>query len=130
MRPWVFLVAGAVLLCGNPWMPALPSWPWAVSVPASTPATAAVYVYEKDATAIPLWVTTGLNRLNRERKVVATLVEADTTNGGGNVPEQYRPAVDAAKAGRLPALVVMGGQAVLRVVPAPASEAAVMEAVP
>jgi hypothetical protein len=101
-----------------------------VSVPASTPGTAAVYVYEKDATAIPLWVTTGLNRLNRERKVVATLVEADTTNGGGNVPEQYRPAVDAAKAGRLPALVVMAGQVVLRVVPAPGSEAAVMEAVP
>lgn len=128
MRPFLLLLAGLVLLGGVP----LPTVPWPVPpiVAPSAPATGAVYVYEKDESPVPVGVTVALNRLNRERKIVATLLEADTTNGTGVVPAQFKPALDAAKAAGLPCLVVVAGSAVLRVVPAPATEAAVMEAVP
>jgi len=96
----------------------------------ATTATAATYVYEKDTHAIPAYVTQAVNRLNRERKIVATLLEDDTTNGDGEVPAQYRLALEAARKAGLPAMVAMAGGQVLRVTPKPASEAAVMEAVP
>lgn len=132
MRELFLLVAGLLLLSGVPSLPAIP-WP-VLPAPArptvEAPATAAVYVYEKDSHAIPAGVTVGLDRLNRERKVVANLVEADTTNGGGDVPAQFRAALDAARKAGLPALVVLSGSTVVRVVPAPPTEAAVMEAVP
>ena len=132
----VFLItAGLVLLIGLPPMPTIPAWtrptpavPVAPAPPAA--ATSATYVFEKDDGAVPVWITTGLNRLNRERKVVATTFEADSTTGAGDVPATIRPGVEAAKKGKLPALVVMSGSTVIRVVPAPATEAAVMEAVP
>jgi hypothetical protein len=82
-------------------------------------ASAAVYVYEKSDAAIPAGVTVGLDKLNRERSVVATLCEVDTVNGSDKVPAQYQPAVDAAKAKGLPALVVLSGSAVLSIVAAP-----------
>ncbi len=129
----VFLVtAGLVLLIGLPPMPALPVWarptPPAPVAPAA--ATSATYVFEKDAGAVPVFVTTGLNRLNRERKVVATTFEVDSTTGSGDVPATIRPGVAAARKNTLPALVVMSGSTVLRVIAAPATESAVMEAVP
>jgi len=79
---------------------------------------------------VPPFVTVAVNRLNRERKVVATLLEADTTDGDGDVPEQYRSALDAARKAGLPAVVALAGRTVIRVTPRPGSEAAVMEAVP
>jgi hypothetical protein len=94
------------------------------------PATAAVYVYEKDSGPVPAGVTVALDRLNRDRRIVATLLEDDTTNGSGAVPDQYRAALEAARKAGLPAVVALAGQTVLRVTPKPASEAAVMEAVP
>jgi hypothetical protein len=94
-----------------------------------TPATAATYVYEKDVTAIPSPVAAGLNRLNREKKIVATLFEEDTVDGTGQTPEQYRVPLSAAQSAGLPALVVTAGAAVLKVVKAPTTEAAVLEAV-
>jgi len=134
VKPWLFIAAGLVLLFGRPIVPALPTlpaWPWSVTAPAApVVADRVVYVYEKDDGDSPAWVTTGLNRLNRERRVVATLFEDNTTNGAGDIPTQYREAVPAARVAGLPALVVLGGTNVLRVVPAPATEAAVMEAVP
>jgi len=96
----------------------------------ATTATAAAYVYEKDDHAIPAYVTQAVNRLNRERKIVATLLEDDTTNGDGEIPAQYRLALEAARKAGLPAMVAMAGGQVLRVTTKPASEAAVMEAVP
>lgn len=128
MRPFLLLLAGLVLLGGVP----LPAIPWTVPpiVAPSAPATGAVYVYEKDESPVPVGVTVALNRLNREQRIAATLLEADTTNGTGVVPAQFKPALDAAKAAGLPCLVVVAGSTVLRVVPAPATEAAVMEAVP
>ena len=131
MKPWLLLAAGLFIAFGLPPMPAVTLPTWRTEAPAAPkPATAAVYVYEKDAGAVPVGVTTAMNRLNRERMILATAFEADTTDGGGDVPEQYRVPLAAAKSAGLPALVVVSGSAVLRVVPAPATEAAVMEAVP
>lgn len=96
----------------------------------TTPATAVTYVYEKDVTAIPSPVAAGLNRLNREKKIVATLFEEDTVDGTGQTPEQYRVPLSAAQAAGLPALVVTAGATVLKVVKAPTTEQQVMEAAP
>jgi len=128
VKPFVLIAAGLVLIFGLPTLPAI-QWPGVV---VATPeiATAAVYVYEKDATAIPVGVTVGLNRLNRERHIVATLLEADTTDGSGDVPEQYREALAAATASGLPALVVLSGTTVLSVTPAPVDADAILRAVP
>ncbi len=122
MRPLAFIAAGLLLLT-------LPRVEWG-RVDTTGPATAAVYVYEKDDGGVPAYVTVAVNRLNRERKVVATLLEDDTTDGDGDVPEQYRSALDAARKAGLPAVVALAGRTVLRVTPRPGSEAAVMEAVP
>ena len=125
MRTLLLLAAGLVLLAGP-----LPTIPWPVSiVTAPAAATAAVYVYEKDQTAVPTGVVVGLNRLNRDRGIVATLLEADTVDGMGEIPEQYRPALAAAKDRGLPALVVLSGSTVLSVVQAPADSDAVTGAV-
>ena len=128
MKPFALIAAGLVLIFGLPTLPAI-QWP---SVVVATPelATAAVYVYEKDESAIPVGVTVGLNRLNRERHIVATLLEADTTDGSGDVPEQYREALAAATASGLPALVVLSGTTVLSVTPAPVDADAILRAVP
>lgn len=102
-------------------------WPIDVVVSPDTKATRATYVYEKDETAVPAGVLSALNKLNR-LGVVATPFEADTIDGGGEVPDQYRVALAAAKEAGLPALVVQAGDQVLRTVKAPTTEEAVMEA--
>jgi hypothetical protein len=122
VRPFLLVAAGLLLLT-------LPRVEWG-RVDTSGSATAAVYVYEKDDGGVPPFVAVAVNRLNRERKVVATLLEDDTTDGDGDVPEQYRAALDAARKAGLPAVVALSGRTVLRVTPRPGSEAAVMEAVP
>lgn len=95
----------------------------------NNPATAATYVYEKDDTAVPVGVSTGLNRLNRERGVRATLFEEDTVDGDGDVPDQYKAALAAAQQAGLPALVVTTGDTILRVIPDPRTEQQVFEAI-
>jgi hypothetical protein len=97
--------------------------------PNAPQATAATYVYEKDDTAVPAGVSTGLNRLNREKGVIATLFEEDTTDGDGDVPDQYRLPLSAAQNAGLPALVVTNGEKVLGVVKDPRTEEAVWGAV-
>ena len=94
----------------------------------TTKPTAATYVYEKDDTAIPSGVMAGLNRLNREKKILATVYEDDTTNGKDSVPEQYKAPADAARKEGLPALVFTSGNVVLKVVKAPKTEQEVFEA--
>jgi hypothetical protein len=127
VRPFVLIVAGLLLLT----LPQVSSCPAVVpSVAVPSAATAAVYVYEKDESPVPAYVASALNKLNRERKIVATLFEADQYDGQGQVPEQYRLALQAARKAGMPAIVAMAGTTVLRVVTKPASEAAVMEAVP
>lgn len=125
MKPFALLVAGLLLLT----LPRVESC--RVETRQTTgPATAAVYVYEKDDHAIPAHVTAAINRLNRERKIVATLLEDDTTNGDGEIPAQYRRALEAARKAGLPCLVAMAEGQVIRATPSPGTEAAVMEAVP
>ena len=93
-------------------------------------ATAATYIYEKDTTTIPVPVLSALNKLNRERKIVATAFEQDTVDGSGETPEQYKIPLAAAKEAGLPSLVVTADKAVLAVVKSPATEEAVIGAVP
>ena len=121
MRPLACIAAGLLLLT-------LPRVEGCRVAPSA--ADAAVYVYEKDDGPIPTYVTVAINKLNRERQILATLLEADTTDGDGDVPEQYRSALDAARKAGLPSLVALAGRTVIRVTPRPGSEAAVMEAVP
>ena len=123
MRPFAFLIAGLILLGGVPSLP----WPAVPVVVSPAKATAAVYVFEKDESPVPTGVTVALDMLNR-RGIVANLYEADTTDGDGDVPTQFAAALEAAKTSGLPALVVLSGSSVLRVVPAPATDAAVLEA--
>lgn len=91
-------------------------------------ATAAVYVHEKSDTPVPSSVLAAINTLNR-KGIVATITDDDVTDGGGETPDQYKAAVAAAKEAGLPALVVLAGSDVLRVVKNPQSAAAVLEAV-
>ena len=113
-----------------PVTPTTPSDPATPEVkPPAEKVTAAVYVYEKDQGPVPPPVLSALNRLNRERQIKATTLEADAKNGTGEVPAQYRVPLAAAKEKGLPALVVTAGEKVLAVVKAPATEQAVMEAV-
>ena len=132
MKPVLLLLAGLVLLAGVSPLPGL-RWPSPAPRPpvvAPGPATAAVYVYEKDAGGVPPGVTVGLDKLNRERRIVASLLEADATNGAGEVPAQFREAVAAARGRGLPALVVLSGSAVAAVVPAPTTAEQIVGAVP
>jgi len=87
-----------------------PSKPPVVVDPANpSTVTAVVYVYEKDDGMPPPGVLSGLNRLNRERKIPATDIDDDVTNGNGDTPEQYKSAISAARTKGMPALVVMHG---------------------
>lgn len=114
MRALAFILGGLILAFGFPPMPT--ALPWvSVATPVAT-ADAAVYVHEKDDSAIPSGVMAGLNRLNRERNVMATVFEDDTTTGDGDVPEQYKLPLEAARKHGMPCLVVMAGGKVLRVV--------------
>lgn len=100
------------------------------ATPPNTTATAATFIYEKDQHEVPKPVLAALNRLNREKKIYATILEADTTDGTGQVPEQYKVALAAAKQKGLPCLVVTSGANVLTIVSNPKTEADVLKAVP
>lgn len=91
--------------------------------------TDAVYVYEKDETAIPAGVMSGMSRLNLERKITATFFDKDTKNGNGETPTQYRVSLAAAQEAGLPSLVVIAGGKAVKVVKSPTTEEQVMGAV-
>jgi hypothetical protein len=71
-----------------------------------------VYVYEQRSGSVPPTVAAGLDKLNRAG-IEATPFEDDSTDGDGDVPEQYVKPLDAARLAGLPALVVMGNGKVL-----------------
>lgn len=120
---WMISAGGSISL---PQLPGLPGWSAWLSF--SQKVTAATYVYEKDDGGIPDEVQTGLDRLNRERKILATFFEQNTVDGTGEVPDQYKAPLEAAKKAGLPSLVATAGVKVVRVVKNPTTEAAVMEA--
>jgi len=100
----------------------------------STKVTAAVYVYEKDdRQGVPPVVMATLNKLNREHNILATLFEDDSTDGGGDVPEQYKVPHAAASAKGLPALVLLADGKEVRTLPDtkddPLTEEKILEAV-
>ena len=94
----------------------------------SNKATAAVYVYEKDTTAVPSGVQGGINRIKRELGLAASVVDDDVTDGAGHIPEQYAVAIPAAREHGLPCLVVLVDDDVLKIVEVQTEED-VMEAV-
>ncbi len=106
-----------------PYLPSFPSW--------ITPkADSAIYVYEKDQGGVPPAVMSGLSKLNSDRKLVATEFEQDTKDGTGEVPEQYKVALEAAKKAGLPSLVACSGSRVLKVTKDPRTEEDVLKGVP
>jgi hypothetical protein len=118
---WLALIVGGLMLLNGGKLP----------VPTVRPqkATAVTYVYEKDVTAVPVPVLVAINRLNREKKVVASHFEVDTKDGDEQVPDQYKVPKAAAEEVGLPALVVTAGEKVLAVVKDPKTTEQVLEAV-
>jgi hypothetical protein len=111
--------------------PPKPDPPKPPVVDPTTKATAATYVYEKDSGGVPAAVMSGLNKVNRESKytITAGVCEDDPDDGTGDVPEQFKLPLKAAREAGLPALVVTAGDVVLKIVKAPKTEAEVTEAV-
>ena len=101
-----------------------------VTPPVTVKATAVTYVYEKDQHALPSPVLAALNKINREKGVIATVFEIDTKSGTREIPAQYRATVAAAQQVGLPVLIVQAGDKVLKSVKDPKTEASVLENVP
>lgn len=106
----LLLASGGLLIATTP----LPRIPW--KIPVISTVTQAVYVYEKDDTAVPPFVMAHIDQLNRDKKILATLLEIDTVDGTGQVPQQYKAAVDAARKATLPVFVTLSGSSVVKVV--------------
>lgn len=87
------------------------------------------FVFEKSKHPIPLEVSNALNKLNTEKGILATVFEQDSKDGDGEVPDQYKIALEAARKAGLPCLVVQSGSSVLKTVAAPKTVADVMEAI-
>ena len=98
------------------------------SSPLGPSVTSVVYVYEKDDTAVPSEVMAGINRLNREKKITATVIDDDVKDGEGQTPDQYKVPIEAANKSGLPSLVAVNGSTVVRVVKNPTTEQQVWEA--
>lgn len=115
---WIAIIAAVVFLR------------FGSDLPSVSKADAATYVYEKDDGGVPAAVMSGLNKLNTERKILATVFEQDTTNGDGKTPAQYVVPLEAAKKNGLPSLVATAGARVLKVTKDPRTEEAVIGGVP
>lgn len=87
------------------------------------------WVWEKDSGPVPRYVATALQRINAERSgVVASDFEDDTTDGNGEVPDQFKAALAASKTAGVPVLVLQAGSVVVRAWK-PSTEAEIMEAI-
>lgn len=128
LKPVAFLVVVLLLRAAAMGFPSLVVE--SPDAPAPSKVTAATYFYEKDDSSIPPAVQSGLNRLNRERGIVATAEDDDVKDGDGEVPDQYRISLPKAKEIGVPCLVVMAGEQVVNTVKAPTTEGQVLEAVP
>lgn len=102
------LVAMKLVKVGEPkpvdTKPATPSTPTTPATPSAVKRV--TYVYEKDDGEIPSEVAVALDRLNRDRKIVASKYEDDTTDGSDDVPEQYKAALAIAREFGEPIIVI------------------------
>jgi hypothetical protein len=114
----------AILVVGGTTTPVDPT-----PVDPTTKIDRATYFYEKDSHNVPKAVAFALQRLNREYEVVASEFEEDTVDGTGEVPDQYKISLAAARKAGLPCLVIQAGSRVVKVVTAPTTETQVMDAV-
>ncbi len=92
----------------------------------STKPDRVTYVHAPKA-VIPSPVIAALSELNT-KGILATAFPEDTTDGAGEVPDQYRVALPAARASGIPSLVVQAGDRVLRTIKAPTTKEAVLGA--
>lgn len=93
----------------------------------STKATAATYFILK-GTPLNQEIVYALDKLNAQG-IRATLALDNTKDGTGDIPDQYKVSLPAARQAGLPALVVMAGEKVMRVVKSPKNEADVIGAI-
>lgn len=87
------------------------------------------WVWEKDSGPIPRHVASALQRINAELSgIVASDFEDDTTDGNGEVPDQFKVALTASKTAGVPVLVLQAGSMVVKAWK-PSTEAEIMEAI-
>lgn len=84
--------------------------------PVTTKVDRVTYVYEKDQGGVPVNVQVALAKINEGRKILASEFEDDTVDGDGDVPDQYKIALEQSKTTGIPCLVVQSGTKVVRVV--------------
>jgi hypothetical protein len=126
LAPVVLILFGLYLSVGPKYGCDLPNFPIPILQPAKK-VTKVTYVWEKDKTAIPRPVGAALTQLNTQG-ILASDIEADVVDGDGQVPDQYKVAIEAAKKAGLPCLVVQAGDEVIRVLSDPKTLEAVLEA--
>lgn len=85
-------------------------------------------IYEKDDSAIPSAVAGAITKLNR-LGIDANMWDDDVVDGTGEIPDNHKVPLDEAKKVGLPALVVMAGDKVHKVVKDPKTEESVLDAV-
>jgi hypothetical protein len=93
--------------------------------------TRVTWVWEKDDGPIPRYVATALQKLSDPAggySVVATDFEDDTTDGDGQVPDQYKLALETSKTTGVPVLVLQSDGIVVKTMK-PKTEAEILEAV-
>lgn len=95
------------------------------SVIAPSGVTAVHYFLEKDKDAPRSPILSALDKLN-SKGVVANMVEVDTKDGTGEVPEQYKVSLPAAIEKGIPAVVALSGSKVSKVLSGQATEEEVL----
>ena len=115
---WVIVLVGLVLFGGG--------FDLSVLAPSTKKVTAVTYVHDEKA-AIPAGVSAALNELNAAG-IMATSFPDDATDGDGEVPDQYKVTLPAAKSAGIPCLVVQAGDTVLRTIKSPTTKQQVLEA--
>jgi hypothetical protein len=124
--PVILILFGLYLSVGPKYGCDLPKFPIPILQPAKK-VTKVTYVWDREKTAIPRPVGVALNQLNTQG-ILASEIEESITDGEGQVPDQYKVAIEAAKKAGLPCLVVQAGDEVIRVVSDPKTLEAVLEA--
>jgi hypothetical protein len=121
---WVLLLLAGLLWQFNNKGCTLPGVP-------SQKATHVCYVFNvRETGTVPGPVLVGLNRINREKQILADNLELP--DEGETVPTPYQAILAAAKEAGLPSLVVAAneGKTIIKVVKNPTTDQAVWESVP